>query len=74
MLSLLERLTIDFPSHFILSLINVYRDIATHDKIIFPSATTRLLRHFSVSYPESPHFTVICVIDAATIRQSEAQL
>ena len=40
LLSLLERLTIDFPSHFILSLIDVYRDTATHDKLIFPSAIT----------------------------------
>ena len=33
LLSLLEHLTIDFPSHFILSIIDVYRDIATHDSI-----------------------------------------
>ena len=56
LLSLFERLTVDFPSHFILSLIDVYRDMATHDKLIFPSAITRLLHHFSVSYHESPHF------------------
>ena len=29
LLSLLEHLTIDFPSHFILSIIDVYRDTAT---------------------------------------------
>ena len=29
--SFLEKLTIDFPSHFILSLTDVYRDTATHD-------------------------------------------
>ena len=40
LLSLLEHLTIDFPSHFILSLIDVYRDMATRDKLIFPSAIT----------------------------------
>ena len=34
----------------------------------------RLLCHFSVSFPESPHFTVMSVIDTATIRRSEAQL
>ena len=33
LLSLLEQFTIDFPSHFILSIIDVYRDIATHDSI-----------------------------------------
>ena len=32
---LLEHLTIDFPSHFILSLIDVYRDTTTSDKLIF---------------------------------------
>ena len=72
LLSLLERLSIDFPSHFILSLINVYRDTATYDKLIFPSAITRLLRHFSISYPESTHFSVMCAIDAATVKRSEA--
>ena len=74
LLSLLQRLTINFPSHFILSLIDVNRDTVTRDKLIFPSAITRLLCHFSVSYLESPHFTVMCAIDAATIRLSEAQL
>ena len=38
LLSLLEHLTIDFPSHFILSIIYVYRDTAIRDKLIFPSA------------------------------------
>ena len=74
LLSLFKRLTIDFSSHFILSLRDVYRDTATRDKLIFPSAITRILRHFSVSYLESPHFSVMCAIDAASIRRSEAQL
>ena len=64
----------NFPSHFILSLIDVYRDIVTRDNLIFPSFIMRLLRHFSISFPESLHFTVISAIDAATVRQSEAQL
>ena len=37
LLSLLEHLTIDFPSHFILSIIDVHLDSASHDKLIFPS-------------------------------------
>ena len=74
LLSLLEGLTIDFPFHFILSLIDVYRDMTTRNKLIFPSAIMRILCHFSVSYLESTHFSVMCAIDAATIRQSEAQL
>ena len=73
LLSLLEHLTIDFLSHFILSIKDVYRDTTTHDKIIFPSAITRILCHFFVPFPSSDHFFVMCVIDAATIKSSEAQ-
>ena len=72
LLSLIKGLTVDFPSHFILSLIDVFRDMATHDKLIFPSAITRLLHHFSVSYPESPHFSFTCIIDVATVKWSLA--
>ena len=43
LLSLLEHLTIDFPSHFILSIINVHLDSVTRDKLIFPSAIMRIL-------------------------------
>ena len=72
LLSLLEDISIDFPSHFILSLIDVYRDTTTRDKLIFPSTIMRLLCHFSISYLESPYLMVISAIDAATVRQSEA--
>ena len=72
--SLIEGLTMNFPSHFILSLIDVYKDTVTYEKLIFPSAITLLLCHFSVSYPESLHFTFMCVIDAATIKRSLVQL
>ena len=68
LLSLIERLAIDFSSHFILSLIDVYRDTSTRDKLIFLLAIMRLFRHFSIFYPESPHFTVMCVIDAVIVR------
>ena len=67
LLSLIEDLSIDFPSHFILSLIDVYRDTTTRDKLIFPSAITQLLCHFSLSYPKSPYFTFMCAIDAASV-------
>ena len=63
-LSLLEYLTIDFPSHFILSIIDVYRDSASRDKLIFPSAIKRILRHFFVPFPISDHFHIMCAIDA----------
>ena len=68
LLSLLEGLFIDFPSHF------SYRDMATRDKLIFPSAITRHLCHFSVSYLESTHFSIVCAIDVATVKWSKAQL
>ena len=74
LLSLIEDLSIDFPSHFILSLIDVYKDTTTCDKLIFPSAITWLLRQFFVSYPISPHFTFMCAIDATTVRRSATQL
>ena len=73
LLFFLEHLTIDFPSHFILSIIDVYRDMTTHEKLIFPSAIMRILRHFSVPFPSSDHFPVTCTIDYTTIKQSEAQ-
>ena len=65
--SFLEGLTIDFPFHFILSLIDVYRDSTTHDKFIFPSAIMWILCHFSVSNPKSTHFSLMCAIDIATV-------
>ena len=74
LLSLLEHLSINFPFHFILSIIDVYRDSATCDKLIFPSAITRILRHFSVPFPMSDHFPVMGAIDATTVKRSEAQL
>ena len=73
LLSLLEHLTIDFPFHFIISIIDVHLDSVSRDKLIFPSAITRILRHFSVPFPSSDHFTVMCAIDYATVKHSEAQ-
>ena len=73
LLSLLEHLTIDFPSYFILSILDVYRDTATRDKLIFPLAVTWILCHFSVPFPFSDHVSVMCAIDVATVKHSEAQ-
>ena len=72
LLSFLKHLTIDFPSQFILSIIYVHLDLASSDKLIFPSAITRILRHFSVPFPFSNHFSIMCAIDYATIKRSEA--
>ena len=60
LLSFLEHLTIDFPSHFILFIIDVHLDSASRDKLIFPSAIIRILRHFSIPFPLSNHFTFMC--------------
>ena len=73
LLSLLEHLTINFSSHFILSIIDVHLDSASRYKLIFPSAITRILRHFSVPFPSSYHFSIMCAIDYATVKHSEAQ-
>ena len=73
LLSFLKHLTIDFPSQFILSIIYVHLDLASYDKLIFPSAITRILRHFSVPFPFSDHFSIMCAIDYATVKRSEAQ-
>ena len=73
LLSLLEHLTIDFPSHFILSIIDIHLDSTSCDKLIFPSVIKRILCHFSVPFPLSDHFTFMCTIDAAAVKHSEAQ-
>ena len=70
-LSLLEDLSIDFPSHFTISIIDVYKDMTTRDKLIFPSAITRILRNFSVPIADSPYFTVMGAISAASVLRSE---
>ena len=74
LLSLLEDLSIDFPTHFITSIIDVYQDTMTHNKLIFPSTIMRILRHFSIPIPDSPYFTIIGAISAASVRRSKAQL
>ena len=71
---LLEGLIIDFPTHFVLSLIDVYKDTTTHDKLIFPLVITQILCHVSISYLVSSHFSIMCAIDTAIVQQSKAQL
>ena len=66
LLSFIEDLTIDFPSHFILFLIDVYTDMLIHDKLIFPLSITRIIRHSSIPYPESSHFTVMGAISVVS--------
>ena len=73
LLSLFKHLTIDILFHFILSIIDVHLDSASRDKLIFPSAITRILRHFSDPFPFCDHFTVMCAIDYVIVKRSEAQ-
>ena len=73
LLSLLEHLTIDFLSHFILSIIDVHLDSTSRDNLIFPFIITRILRHFSVPFSSFDYFSVMCAIDYATIKRSKAQ-
>ena len=56
LLFLLEHLTFDFPSHFILSLIDVYRDTATCNKLIFPSLSRGFYAIFLFLFSLPPIF------------------
>ena len=47
--------------------------MATHDKLIFPSAITRILHHFSIPIPDSPFYTTMGAIITTSVRRSEAQ-
>ena len=72
LLSLMEDLTIIFPSHFITSILDAYQDTATCDKPIFPSTIMQILRHFSIPIPFSPLFTTIGAISVGFVWWSEA--
>ena len=74
LLSLLEDLSINIPFHFITSILDVYHDTTTHDKLIFPSAITRILCHFFILIPDSPYYATIGAIDVDSVRQMEAHL
>ena len=74
LLSLLEDLSIDFSSHMIISMIYIYQDIATHDKLFFPSAITRILTHQHITIPSSPFFYTMDAISKESIQRSEALL
>ena len=63
---------IDFPSRFITSIIDVYQDMTTRDKLIFPSAITRILRHFSIYIPDSPYYTIMGATNDNSVQRSEA--
>ena len=72
LLSFMEGLFIDFPSHIIESIIDCYRDTATHDKLIFSPAITHILTHMHITILPSLHFYVMGAISKESIRRSAA--
>ena len=55
-------------------MIDRYRDTATHDKLIFPTAITHILSHVHITIPLSSPFYVMGAISKESIRMSDAQL
>ena len=71
LLPFLKDLSIDLPSHFITSILDVYLDTATRDKLIFPSAVTWIFRHLFIPIPSSPFFTTMGAIRTGSGRRRE---
>ena len=69
LLSLTKDLSINFPSHMIISILDCYQDTATRDKFIFPSAITCILTHIHVTIPPSPLFHVMGTMSKESIRR-----
>ena len=73
--SLLEGLSINFPSHMIVSMIDIYQDTGTRDKLIFPSVITCILTHLHVIIPSTPSFfLIIGAITQGSLQRNEAWL
>ena len=72
--SLLEGLSTDFPSHMILSILDIYQDTTTRDKLVFLSAITCVPTHLHVTIPSSPLFYVMGTISKESIRRNVVQL
>ena len=52
-------------------MIDIYRDTATGDKLIFPSVITCILTHLHVTIPSSPLFYTMSAISKESIRRSD---
>ena len=70
--SLLEGLSIYFPSHLIVSMIDIYQDIATRDKLIFTSAVKCILTHMHILIPSTSLFSIMGAVSWEFIRRSDA--
>ena len=71
LVSLLEGLSIDFPSHMIVSMIHINQD-KLHNKLIFLSAVTRILTHLHIPIPSTSLVSCIGAISKESIRRSDA--
>ena len=74
LLSLMKDLSIDFPSHMIESMIDIYRDTTTCDKLIFPSTITHILSHVHATIALYTPSYAMGAISMEFIRRSDAQL
>ena len=70
--SLTEGLSMDFPSYMSLSILDMFHDTTSHDKLIFPSFITRILLHAHVSILSSSHFYVMSVIRKESLVRSSS--
>ena len=52
----------------------MYQDIATCDKLIFPSSIMRILQHLQIPIPSSLFFITMVAISAGSDQRSETQL
>ena len=66
--SLLEGLSLDFPSHMIVSMIDIYQDTVTCDKLIFPSTSTRILTHIHIFIPSTLLLFIMGAISLGSYR------
>ena len=75
LLSLLKHLTIDFPYHFILSIIDVHLDSISRDKLILghspQTLTTRIVRKLYPRDPKHIRNKLRCDRNARTSNASE---
>ena len=60
--SLLKGLSIDFSSLMIVSMIDIYQDTATLNKLIFPSVITLILTHMYISIPFAALYPIMGAI------------
>ena len=64
----------DFPSHMIVFMIDIYQDIVARDKLIFPSAITCILTHMHIPIHSAPLFSIMDAISWESMQRSTAQL